>query len=1799
MKKKFFLNFKPLLAALLLISLCLSSVIPVFAAGTANAPSASQGAAQGVVADEYDATLYEEDFDGVSGKLELSTGKNDSGWIYHKGTSASKGSAYIQDGRFYFSGDRYDYVYLDGGENWKNYILEADFCYTADSATKGWAGLLYNVIRLNDTDVMAQKGGTLMPIQDTGYTFSAALNGTKNLGNGYSTWSNNAAQNQFKLENAGLAVPGKGDDQAYRIKIVSYENTATLYYAFLDGNGEMATPYVKIMSIDNIPSDAQHGSIGIMSSGNGLFASCWVDNIKCQKLLYEESFDGITDKQSVASGATGNEKFDALEGWSYNKYGSASEAYVKDGRLYMKGSTANYDVLYRAEGSNWKNYTVEADFCYNEDNSGWGGILYNVQESGKKYQKGGISITGDATLNGMGTNGIWTNNNMPDSTEPTKNHYDMNGKLEVPAVGQPFRMKISVYNETAALYYALLNDDGTMKTPFKYIMTVDNIPINNRMGTIGFMTSAWNNNASFWVDNIRCYENVIVNYFETFDDVQQRVDLQPGNNLSDAAKGWIFNKKSDNAKAYIENGKLYFTGSLYDVLYRDGGEVWGNYSLEADFCYESNNEYWGGILYNVQDNGNRFQKAGITTAGLATLNGNEGGVWTNNDTSINHYSMKNNADLVIPQKGEAFRMKVTVYNKTATLYYAMLNGDGTLKTPFKYVMSIDNIPADNQTGSIGLMTSGNNQLTSFWVDNIKCYSDNLVSYSENFDSYANYTITGNAIDTTVGFYFDRNGTSADDSKAEVKDGALYLYGGTSSYDALFFTTGDNWTNYVVESDFTYLDATSVGLNNDGWAGILFRSNSVNNFYKGGIELSKDGVAEGVLNGKLNNGWHMDDLNATRGSYNGTVELGTTYRLRIVVNESTASLYMAAYTNGVLGEWTRVVTITDRFAPIHMKGTIGLIVGGGTDERYRSVKIDNVTVSQIPGADRAYQEPNAANIYEAETGIVNPPVVVEKLTETLPATTGERAAVVMMEIDANLNVLGKNGAVLETVSNFISTYRKVLIPAFIVDNEAEADALASLLGSAELSDCYVMATESNAGLVKRVRMANETTGIITGAIIFDDLNSLSARQNARATVSDNMSYVAISKAPLSEEAAFYFAARQIAAWSFADSTAEVYRGIANGYHGIVSENVSQVYDVYESITETTVSGQTVVIAHRGANTGAVPQYPENTLMGIRAAKEIFGADGIEIDFGLTKDGYVVLMHDDTVDRTTDGSGKLSSFTLAELQKLTVDYVAGKETTVPTLEEVLELAKELDVVLYCHVKDVTDANLAAFSHLVEKHGCQDNVLLFAGAMSSYNSNSDRVYNGTPYELNNGPVVPEGIVFTAETLSVLTGCPSHIEGVVNMRNALNKYNYQPLFYPYLNQGELWRSESFYYQLSARGFVNTHSITDGQSRMDKLALTESGCVGWLTNNPQCCDDYHYAIDLGTEKLTLKVGEAISLNKTLKLIKGSVNAECGFVQIGGKELVAVSGGYTLAEQGSVTIVYYATRKADGGSTYRIYSEPVTLTFVDESVANFKVKTSVTLDSNLIFNIYIPAHAGLGTVTLDGAPVDLGEANEGYYVISTPLAAAEAARELKLVINLTVDGTALKGSFTFSTVKYAEKLLADGSISATEKALAKDMLNYIDSAYKHFNGDAVLDAPYASGFNIASAEAKKTVPGLSGATFVLDAKPAVRFYFADGYSYESFTFKVGNRALTEKDIAHKDATYVEFSLYAYEMTEDFTYTVGGESGAYNLASYYAYISGEGENDYDGEDKATLTDLVAKFYNYCASAKAYRDSVIGK
>lgn len=98
--------------------------------------------------------------------------------------------------------------------------------------------------------------------------------------------------------------------------------------------------------------------------------------------------------------------------------------------------------------------------------------------------------------------------------------------------------------------------------------------------------------------------------------------------------------------------------------------------------------------------------------------------------------------------------------------------------------------------------------------------------------------------------------------------------------------------------------------------------------------------------------------------------------------------------------------------------------------------------------------------------------------------------------------------------------------------------------------------------------------------------------------------------------------------------------------------------------------TKIFAHRGASGYA----PENTLEAFALAMEQ-GADGIELDVQMTRDGELVVIHDETVDRVSDGTGEVRSYTLEDLKKLRVSNHMEQypDVRIPTLREVLELVK----------------------------------------------------------------------------------------------------------------------------------------------------------------------------------------------------------------------------------------------------------------------------------------------------------------------------------------------------------------------------------------------------------------------------------------------------------------------------------------------------------------------------------------------
>jgi glycerophosphoryl diester phosphodiesterase len=140
---------------------------------------------------------------------------------------------------------------------------------------------------------------------------------------------------------------------------------------------------------------------------------------------------------------------------------------------------------------------------------------------------------------------------------------------------------------------------------------------------------------------------------------------------------------------------------------------------------------------------------------------------------------------------------------------------------------------------------------------------------------------------------------------------------------------------------------------------------------------------------------------------------------------------------------------------------------------------------------------------------------------------------------------------------------------------------------------------------------------------------------------------------------------------------------------------------------------MLVAHRG---GAL-LAPENTMTAFRQATERWWADMLEMDARLTRDGQVVVIHDATVDRTTDGTGLVAALTLREIQSLDAGYrfvdLEGEHSyrdrgvTIPTLEEVLATFSDVWINVECKEPAVAEP----LARLVARVGAQHRVLVAA--------------------------------------------------------------------------------------------------------------------------------------------------------------------------------------------------------------------------------------------------------------------------------------------------------------------------------------------------------------------------------------------------------------------------------------------------------------------------------------------------------
>ena len=144
-----------------------------------------------------------------------------------------------------------------------------------------------------------------------------------------------------------------------------------------------------------------------------------------------------------------------------------------------------------------------------------------------------------------------------------------------------------------------------------------------------------------------------------------------------------------------------------------------------------------------------------------------------------------------------------------------------------------------------------------------------------------------------------------------------------------------------------------------------------------------------------------------------------------------------------------------------------------------------------------------------------------------------------------------------------------------------------------------------------------------------------------------------------------------------------------------------------------SNRPLVIAHQGGD----GIWPGNTLFAFQNAADL-GADVLEMDLQLPSGGVLVLMHDETVDRTTDGSGEIEAMALDELKQLDAGYdwspdegvtfpFRGQSIPIPTLEEVFTAFPEYRMTI--EIKKTNVSMAKPFCEMIHAYNMQDKILV----------------------------------------------------------------------------------------------------------------------------------------------------------------------------------------------------------------------------------------------------------------------------------------------------------------------------------------------------------------------------------------------------------------------------------------------------------------------------------------------------------
>lgn len=349
--------------------------------------------------------------------------------------------------------------------------------------------------------------------------------------------------------------------------------------------------------------------------------------------------------------------------------------------------------------------------------------------------------------------------------------------------------------------------------------------------------------------------------------------------------------------------------------------------------------------------------------------------------------------------------------------------------------------------------------------------------------------------------------------------------------------------------------------------------------------------------------------------------------------------------------------------------------------------------------------NYADVRDVDTGISIAPTLITdvKTMEEFENILVDSPAVAIMNyevVDGTARVAFSDGYVSPDTA--LAKLGSKIIPAFRITNTTEADSLAAFMTSHDLRDAYAVSTDPSV-----VNRAYSRWKYLRGVVDYSGLTSFDA-ETIRYEAQENGARVLILSEDTSKETITALQDSFSCVWlTVSEGKTASVAATNKGPYGIITPDRALTEECYETFyKDNTLVRRVNVIGHRGNPTLA----QENTVAGAQTAYAN-GATAVENDIYLVKDGVLMIMHDSTIDRTTNGSGKTVSFTSTQLKKYVVDVNSSYATQpIPSLEDYFKSIKGNEgQKLVIELKDTNTAFASALATLIKKYDIMDQIVL----------------------------------------------------------------------------------------------------------------------------------------------------------------------------------------------------------------------------------------------------------------------------------------------------------------------------------------------------------------------------------------------------------------------------------------------------------------------------------------------------------